>query len=217
MNKRTEIYMVMMVIIFVLAKCVGIMGCSHGKDIDVIQIDAVELEKRVTVLENKVEDQHYVITALEIEVDKLSVVHNKVYKTISEIVPRMDEDMKWEYTRAIVYNLDQYEEIDYELVMALIWIESRYNPDATSPVKARGPGQIMPFWADKFDLTKQELYEIEINIPLAFMILDYYLTMAQGDMDRALCLYSGYGNKSSCKYSRQLMKVRDKIKKHGIE
>lgn len=82
--------------------------------------------------------------------------------------------------------------LDPDLVLAVIEVESRFNPRATSPVKARGLMQVMPFWAKAIgDGQVSALHDVRINIRYGCVILRHYLDQEQGDLVRALARYNG--------------------------
>ena len=91
--------------------------------------------------------------------------------------------------------------VDYEarraglepaLVLAVIEVESRFNPRATSPANARGLMQVMPFWAKSIgDGQVRALHDARINIRYGCVILRHYLDREQGDLVRALARYNG--------------------------
>ncbi|MFV1972586.1 MAG: lytic transglycosylase domain-containing protein [Thiohalobacterales bacterium] len=78
-----------------------------------------------------------------------------------------------------------------ELVLAIINIESNYDRFAISSAGARGLMQIMPFWLDEIGHPEDNLFHITTNIRFGCTILSYYLKRESGDMYRALARYNG--------------------------
>jgi soluble lytic murein transglycosylase-like protein len=78
-----------------------------------------------------------------------------------------------------------------ELVLAIINIESNYDRFAISSAGARGLMQIMPFWLDEIGHSEDNLFHITTNIRFGCTILSYYLEREHGDMYRALARYNG--------------------------
>jgi soluble lytic murein transglycosylase-like protein len=82
-------------------------------------------------------------------------------------------------------------ELDPELVLAVIDVESRYDRFAISSAGARGLMQVMPFWLDEIGHPEDNLFVINTNIRLGCTILKYYLDMEKGNLARALARYNG--------------------------
>jgi soluble lytic murein transglycosylase-like protein len=77
-----------------------------------------------------------------------------------------------------------------DLVMALIEVESRFDPWAVSPAGAVGLMQVMPFWPQQLGLQNQ-LVRVAPNIRMGCEILRYYLRAENHDWPRALARYNG--------------------------
>lgn len=81
-----------------------------------------------------------------------------------------------------------------ELVLALIQVESRFQRFAISSAGARGLMQIMPFWVDEIGRPDDNLFDVDTNLRYGCTILRYYLDMADGNLTEALARYNGsYG------------------------
>lgn len=90
-----------------------------------------------------------------------------------------------------------------ELILAVIQIESSFNPYAVSRVGAQGLMQVMPFWKKEIGSTDDNLIDTETNLHYGSTILKRYLDREKGDHANALARYNGsYG---SYKYSRKVM------------
>ena len=76
-----------------------------------------------------------------------------------------------------------------EMVLAVIDIESAFNPYAVSSAGAQGLMQVMPFWRE--ELGRRRLIDIRDNILMGCTILKYYYDMEKGDWTRALARYNG--------------------------
>jgi soluble lytic murein transglycosylase-like protein len=77
-----------------------------------------------------------------------------------------------------------------DLVLALIEVESRFDPFAVSPVGAVGLMQVMPFWPRQLGVENQ-LVRAAPNIRMGCEILRYYLRIEHHDWLRALARYNG--------------------------
>ncbi len=84
--------------------------------------------------------------------------------------------------------------LEPELVLAVVEVESRFDRFAISLSGARGLMQVMPFWLDEINLSDKNLFKIRTNLRMGCTILRYYLDMESGDLGPALARYNGsYG------------------------
>jgi len=86
--------------------------------------------------------------------------------------------------------------LDFEIVKRLVWVESKNDPSAVSPRGAKGLMQLMPdtaFWmADKMgeNITLDDLFDPETNVRLGVAYLAYLLDRFDGDIRLALIAYN---------------------------
>jgi hypothetical protein len=78
-----------------------------------------------------------------------------------------------------------------QLVLAVIDVESAFDPFAVSYAGAVGLMQVMPFWPSELGLERSDLIDIDLNIRMGTSILAYYLERERGDYRRALARYNG--------------------------
>lgn len=78
-----------------------------------------------------------------------------------------------------------------QLVLAVIDVESAFDPFAVSSAGAVGLMQVMPFWPRELGLSIRDLLDVELNVRMGTSILAYYLTREDGDYRRALARYNG--------------------------
>lgn len=76
-----------------------------------------------------------------------------------------------------------------EMVLAVIDIESAFNPYAVSSAGAQGLMQVMPFWRE--ELGRRRLVDIRDNLIMGCTILRYYYDMEKHDWMKALARYNG--------------------------
>jgi soluble lytic murein transglycosylase-like protein len=81
--------------------------------------------------------------------------------------------------------------IEPELVLAVIEVESAFDEYAISVSGARGLMQVMPFWLDEIGISDQNLFKINTNLRMGCTILRYYINMEPNDLGRALARYNG--------------------------
>jgi len=77
-----------------------------------------------------------------------------------------------------------------DLVLALIDVESRFDPWAVSPAGAVGLMQVMPFWPRQLGVQNQ-LVRAAPNIRMGCEILRFYLREEHMNWSRALARYNG--------------------------
>jgi hypothetical protein len=97
--------------------------------------------------------------------------------------PGLDPSLGRRIAAAVQANCLLYGQ-DPNLVLAIIAIESSFNPNAVSPVGAVGLMQVMPFWKKTLGL-KEELSDPEVSIRAGVQVLAHYGQMYR---DEALTL-----------------------------
>jgi soluble lytic murein transglycosylase-like protein len=78
-----------------------------------------------------------------------------------------------------------------ELVLAVIEVESNFDPFAISSVGARGLMQVMPFWLKEIGRPDDSLFRTQTNLRYGCTILKYYLDKERGNLRAALARYGG--------------------------
>ena len=99
--------------------------------------------------------------------------------------------------------------VDPLLLVAVMAIESRFNPFAESPMGAQGLMQVIPKWhPDKVDVKSDRaaLFNPETNIRVGAMVLKEYI-QTTGSIERALQQYNGSGD-ASMPYASKVMAVK---------
>lgn len=82
-------------------------------------------------------------------------------------------------------------DLDPQIVLAVMHVESLFDRFAISRVGAQGIMQIMPFWKKELKEPDANLFDLETNIRFGCLILKTYLKIEKGDMFRALGRYNG--------------------------
>lgn len=81
-----------------------------------------------------------------------------------------------------------------EIVLAVIEVESRFDSYAVSRAGALGMMQVMPFWKNEIGRPDDNLIDIRTNLRYGCTILRYYLDKEKGRLADALARYNGsYG------------------------
>lgn len=78
-----------------------------------------------------------------------------------------------------------------EVVLAVIHVESNFNPYAISHAGARGLMQVMPFWLKEIGKPGDSLFHMQTNLRFGCTILKYYLDKERGNLVHALARYNG--------------------------
>ena len=114
---------------------------------------------------------------------------------------------------SIAYRAGERHSVDPLLILAVMAIESRYNPVAESVVGAKGLMQIIPkFHLDKLDDHggEQALLEPEVNILVGAEILREY-TRRFGDPEFALQMYAGAVDEVGSQYAAKVMAEKARL------
>lgn len=94
-----------------------------------------------------------------------------------------------------------------ELVLAVIDVESNFNPFAISHAGAMGLMQVMPFWLKEIGRPGDNLFKVRTNLRMGCTILKYYLDKEKGNLTRALMRYNG--SLGSYRYTTKVFNALD--------
>jgi soluble lytic murein transglycosylase-like protein len=78
-----------------------------------------------------------------------------------------------------------------ELVLSVIYIESRFDSYAVSSAGAQGLMQVMPFWKNEIGRPEDNLTKVSTNLRYGCTILKHYIDKEKGNLTRALARYNG--------------------------
>ena len=81
--------------------------------------------------------------------------------------------------------------LDPELVLSVIQVESNFDPYAISHAGARGLMQVMPFWLKEIGRPGDSLFRESTNLRYGCTILKFYLDKEKGNRVLALARYNG--------------------------
>ena len=119
-----------------------------------------------------------------------------------------------EYEDLILKYAKQYN-IPPSFIAAVIYSESHFNKDATSPVGASGLMQIMPATGARLaktlgdtDFAPSKLFEPERNVRYGSYYLKELIDRHEGDVDKALMAYNG-GEAAVISYERNSVLPRE--------
>jgi soluble lytic murein transglycosylase-like protein len=101
-----------------------------------------------------------------------------------------DPQQRLEWLKQIHYEAARAELIP-ELVLSVIYIESRFNRYAVSSAGAQGLMQVMPFWKNEIGRPEDNLTKVSTNLRYGCTILKHYIDKEKGNLTRALARYNG--------------------------
>ena len=147
-------------------------------------------------------------TDLEKEFEKTRVAKwiSRKYRVSNEAVREIVE---------ISFSAGDNFEVDPYVVIAVIAIESSFNPLAESGAGALGLMQVMPLiHRKKFEKYGgfEKSLDVKVNIYVGTEILkNFYLRY--GNYQRALLAYVGVSQNSNSSYPKKVLRLRDRLKK----
>jgi len=104
-----------------------------------------------------------------------------------------DKSRRFEFLRK-VHRAASRAGLEPEIVLALIEVESHFDPYAVSRVGAQGLMQVMPFWKKEIGRPNDNLTDTDTNLRYGCTILKHYLKREKGRLADALARYNGsYG------------------------
>ena len=122
---------------------------------------------------------------------------------------RLERFVKDEETRLAMLKQIHLEatrsDLQPELVLALIEVESHFDTYAISKSGAQGMMQIMPFWLNEIGRPDDNLIDMKTNLRMGCTILKYYMDMEKNDLHKALARYNG--SAGSKVYSNKVLKA----------
>lgn len=92
--------------------------------------------------------------------------------------------------------------VDPVVVLALVTVESKFQPAAVSKTGALGLMQVMPFWMKEIGHPSDDLFDVPTNLAYGCAILRHYLTLSENNLAVALANYNGGGDPD---YSRKVL------------
>lgn len=107
---------------------------------------------------------------------------------------------------SLITQAAQRHRLDPALVKAVIHVESRFNPNAVSPVGARGLMQVMPATGRRFG--EDRLFDPARNIAVGVKYLDHLLDLFDGNVELALAGYNA-GEGAVIKHGRRIPPYRE--------
>ena len=125
---------------------------------------------------------------------------------------RVAEDAITEFV-AIAYRAGEQHRVDPLLILAVMAIESRYNPVAESVMGARGLMQVIPKYHPEKLVPhggEEMLLEPEVNIQVGAQILREYQRRF-GDVETALQMYAGAFDEPTSQYANKVFAEKARL------
>ncbi len=130
----------------------------------------------------------------------------------SRLARYMDEKPERLTLLQLVYREAHRAELDPDLVLAVMQVESHFDRYAISRVGAQGLMQIMPFWRAELGRPMDNLMDVETNVIYGTTILSHYLDVSKGDLVEALGRYNG--SKGRLRYPEKVISAWRKQWRH---
>lgn len=151
-----------------------------------------------------------------IQVSVAEVALNREQQVVAEFIAkryRVAEDAAGEFV-AVAYRAGARFSLDPLLILAVMAIESRYNPVAESVMGARGLMQVIPkYHPEKLELHggEQALLEPEANILIGAQILREYHRRLGGNTEAALQMYNGAFDEPTSQYANKVFAEKARL------
>ena len=134
------------------------------------------------------------LEAMEGEVQSLRemVSRSQGEKAVFLKVVILKPDIDLELARGIAAVVHEQSELfkrDPDFVLAMIKVESDFDPKAESPVGAKGLMQVMPLWLEIFGV-EEDLFDVEVSVRRGLQVYGVYLKSNNGNVARALTAYN---------------------------
>ena len=110
-----------------------------------------------------------------------------VFLKIMVLKPNIDPELARRIAHSVHHYCDLYRR-DPDLVLAIMTVESDFNPKAVSSVGALGLMQVMPHWKKVLGI-QGDLREPDVGIQYGLQVLGFYQEMYK-DLDLALTAYN---------------------------
>ena len=112
---------------------------------------------------------------------------NVLYLKVMLLKPGIDKQLARDIAHSVAIRAREHRR-DPDLVLALIAVESNFNPNAVSPTGALGLTQVMPSWKASLGI-KQDLRDVDTSIQTGLHILGAY-EQTFGGLELALTAYN---------------------------
>jgi len=131
--------------------------------------------------------------SMSVEVDQNDHFDAQVWllSSVPKLARYVTDNKEQELILRSVYREANRHQMDPDLLLAVMQVESRFDRFAVSSAGAQGLMQVMPFWRNEIGRPQDNLTQIETNVRYGTAILSHYLGKARGDLIDALARYNG--------------------------
>jgi soluble lytic murein transglycosylase-like protein len=147
----------------------------------------------VDAVQNSVKGASLVLQNNTTEMEKLraevmlSTGENMTYLKVMLLKPGIDKQLARDIAHSVTLRAREFKR-DPDLVLAIIDVESNFNPHAVSPTGALGLMQVMPLWREALG-TDRDLRDVDTSIVSGLKILASYEKIF-GGLELALTAYN---------------------------
>lgn len=149
----------------------------------------------------------------------MTTSENNLFLKIMLLKPGIDKGLARDIAHSVVIRAREHHR-DPDLVLAIIDVESNFNPNAVSHMGAVGLMQVMPFWKKSLAIDR-DLRDIDTSINYGLKILAMYEN-TYGSIEMALTVYNRgpnlvnadlkYGRTPFNGYAENIMRAYARIK-----
>jgi soluble lytic murein transglycosylase-like protein len=197
--------------------------------LDNLSANASVISRQATEIGGKIGDLGEQATAIRAEGTELRqyVASSSAEQVIFLKILVLKPDIDLALARNIARHAHHYGALykrDPDLVLAIIAEESRFNPNAVSPVGAQGLMQVMPQWEKVLGISGS-LKDPEVSIKYGLEVLGFYMEMYK-DIELALTAYNRgpgpvdvammRGKDPKNRYAPEVLKVYERLKKLSL-
>lgn len=115
----------------------------------------------------------------------------KIRQKIENMRPSVNERVLTQLSISVQRYSQEYR-VDPDMLIAIAFEESNFEPRAVSSAGAMGIMQVMPLWVDGLDFihTRDDLLDIDQNVRAGAHIYREYLNLYRGNAQKALLAYN---------------------------
>ena len=142
----------------------------------------------------------------QLEIGKDQAIISKYIKVIRPTMPKiLRNGMAYEIAKQSKQN-----GLPWQLITAIIKVESYFDPMAVSIVGAKGLMQVYSLVCRGIIIDESKLFNIQYNIFCGICIFQEKLEVARGNYERAIVLYCGKGPEAR-QYGKKVLKTISEI------
>ncbi len=126
--------------------------------------------------------------------DQSQVVRPWVVEMSRRVEDLIPDATRRTHTLSLIYDTAVRYDVDPVVVLALVTVESKFQPRAVSKTGALGMMQVMPFWMKEIGHPSDDLFDLPTNLAYGCAILKRYMMLSNGNLGKALADYNGGGD-----------------------